>query len=534
MGKTLNDYPELLKEWHPTKNGDVKFEEIAHRSNNKYWWRCFNGIDHEWLATPDGRIGKGTGCPFCSKNKVSLSNCLAILRPDLIKEWHQTKNNLNPFNISIKSSKKVWWMGMCGHEWEAAVYERSANDSKCPYCTNRKIDISNCLATKYPCLVSQWHPTKNGKFTPYDIFSGSMKKFWWKCGDASDHEWEASPNDRTRKNGNRGCPCCCGRKVVLSNCLATLSPEIAKQWHPIKNKLTPYQVSFSSHKKVWWLGICGHEWDATINTRTSGKNDCPYCRGLRVNMTNSLAVIFPKIAAEWHLKKNGISTPNDYSAHSGKLVWWQCNKGHEWSAKISYRTQNKGNGENCPICNESKGEIKIREHLSRKNLIFTRQASFKSCTYKRKLPFDFLIKNQKEENLFLIEYNGEQHYKPIKFAGKKWTNKKAIDNFKLIKLKDKIKKNWCVKNNIHLLIIPYWEYENVEIMIDKFYKSLAMPSHGIDGKELAKTCVEAFMPVAAVTNSGIGCTATTTGNTHGVPLSSPSYGPQSLPANNNI
>lgn len=74
-----------------------------------------------------------------------------------------------------------------------------------------------------------------------DVSEYSHKKVWWKCDKGEDHEWESNINNRT--NG-KGCPICRGLKVVSSNCLATLNPELAKGWHLTKNiKLTPFDVT---------------------------------------------------------------------------------------------------------------------------------------------------------------------------------------------------------------------------------------------------------------------------------------------------
>ena len=61
--------PKLASEWHPTKNGDLRPEEVKPLSNKKVWWKCPKGNDHEWEATIDNR-SKGTGCPYCSGRKT--------------------------------------------------------------------------------------------------------------------------------------------------------------------------------------------------------------------------------------------------------------------------------------------------------------------------------------------------------------------------------------------------------------------------------------------------------------------------------
>ena len=103
----------------------------------------------------------------------------------------------------------------------------------------------------YPNLLAQWHPTKNGDLKPNDVMYSSNKKMWWKCPVADDHEWEATVNNRTNINNRNkgGCPCCLGRKIVLSNCLIMTHSEIAKQWHSTKNEeLTIYDVGSGSRQ----------------------------------------------------------------------------------------------------------------------------------------------------------------------------------------------------------------------------------------------------------------------------------------------
>src|SRR5262249_62399426 len=111
-----------------------------------------------------------------------------------------------------------------------------------------------------------------------------------------------------RTNGG-GCPFCSGNLVSVTNSLASLQPDVAVQWHPTKNgNLTAAQVTSKSHKNVWWKCPNGpdHEWEAPPSSRTVlGGGGCPFCKGLKVSVNNSLAACFPGIAAEWHPTKNG-------------------------------------------------------------------------------------------------------------------------------------------------------------------------------------------------------------------------------------
>ncbi len=336
------EYPELAKEWHPTKNGELTPYMVAPKSHLKVWW-C-GSCGHEWQAAVSSRAN-GHGCPYCSGNKTLAGyNDLVTVNPALAEEWNYTKNGeLNPSMVSPTAHLKVWWIGKCGHEWMATVNHR-AKGKGCPICANSQILIGvNDFATTYPKLAKEWHPTKNNGLTPEMVVAGSEKKVWWlgKCG----HEWQAAISSRV---GGRNCPICAGRQVLRGfNDLATVNPKLSAEWHSSKNgELTPENVTAGSQKSVWWICEEGHEWQAAISWRTRGRN-CPICAGKKVCVGyNDLATTNPILAEQWHPTKNGNLTPKDITQKSGKKVWWMCKKGHEWSATIASRTEGRG----CPVC----------------------------------------------------------------------------------------------------------------------------------------------------------------------------------------
>lgn len=127
-----------------------------------------------------------------------------------------------------------------------------------------------------------------------------------------------------------------------------------------------------------------------------------------------------------------------------------CNKGHTFSQKIANHLQGKG----CPICRESLGERIISNYLSSNNINYIRQKKFDDCIYINRLPFDFYIPKL---NL-AIEYDGIQHYMPIKQFG-------GEEEFKKIIIKDKIKNDYCSNNNIKLLRISYKDNIYKELLL---------------------------------------------------------------------
>ena len=105
----------------------------------------------------------------------------------------------------------------------------------------------------------------------------------------------------------------------------------------------------------------------------------------------------------------------------------------------------------CPKCKSSKGESRIEKYLFDNNIKFVYQKKFIRCVHKKQLPFDFYLPDFN----ICIEFNGMQHYKPIKHFG----GDKA---FKKQKLRDSIKTKYCEDNGIKLIRIPYTDLDKIE------------------------------------------------------------------------
>ena len=141
--------PDLAKEWHPTKNVGLFPRHVTPKSGKNIWWTCDKG--HVWEATISHR-SQGSGCPYCSGNRVCDDNCLQTINPQLSQQWHPTKNGvLTPRDVTAGSRKKVWWVCNDGHEWKASVATRNRGTG-CPYCTGQVRQRGHILNNKYPLL----------------------------------------------------------------------------------------------------------------------------------------------------------------------------------------------------------------------------------------------------------------------------------------------------------------------------------------------------------------------------------------------
>lgn len=113
----------------------------------------------------------------------------------------------------------------------------------------------------------------------------------------------------------------------------------------------------------------------------------------------------------------------------------------------------------CQKCCSSKGEIKIRKYLKNKKIKFKREFRFDNCRNKQPLPFDFAIFYNNELH-YLIEYDGVFHYEIVEGMTTK-------EDLKAQQKRDEIKTHFCKENDIKLIRIPYWEFENIEQILEE-------------------------------------------------------------------
>jgi hypothetical protein len=255
------------------------------------------------------------------------------------------------------------------------------------------------------------------------------------------------------RNGGQDCGICSGRQTGEKHSLAQLRPDLMDEWSD-ENTLNPFELTLGSHEHVYWICKNGHRWETGIQQRTRLGRGCPYCVGQRPTPENNFAVHYPELLNEWDYESNG--DPKDYLSVTRDNVWWICSQcDHHWQTEIQYRTNGKSN---CPRCSISNGEDRIYEILNnwgwREGIDFIKEKKFPDCRDKGLLRFDFYFPNH---NL-CVEYYGIQHYEDIGFFD-------AGGGFEGLKHRDSIKQQYCYDNNINLLIIPHWDFDNIETIL---------------------------------------------------------------------
>lgn len=233
----------------------------------------------------------------------------------------------------------------------------------------------------------------------------------------------------------QGCPKC--GKEILINSKRSNSIEFIKKAKLIHNDKYDYSLVnyINNSKKIKIICPTHGIWEQKPGGHLNGKG-CRKCSGSN------------KLTTELFINKSNDvhDCKYDYS-----LVEY---KDHYCKIKIKCPIhglfeQGAGShlsGIGCPRCSESKGEKEIFNHLTKKGILFERQKSFEGCVFKRKLKFDFYLP---EQNL-CIEYDGEQHFKPISHYG-------GEKGFLLIQKKDRIKDTFCKIHGIQLIRIRFDE-----------------------------------------------------------------------------
>ena len=294
-GKSLSDFPEILALWDVHKNGpsislrnrsspprDVLAADVPAGSTQKVHWKCPHGPDHE---------------------------------------WH-------------------YWIGHMTRGGKNATFKKN----NCPFCSNSRASVTNSIASLYPHVVKEWHPTKNGTLTPADVVASSHTKRWWICENG--HVTSKSPHNRCIND--LSCKKC---KGPISGRTVSEFPEYAILWSTERNEITPEDCPAGRNEKYWWKcpEADDHYWEAAPIDVIGQGQGCAVCAGKQVAPSTSLAVCFPEIAKEWHPSKNDNVSPSDVNKGSGAQIWWMCDRGHEW-VNTPYNRTRDGAREDCPEC----------------------------------------------------------------------------------------------------------------------------------------------------------------------------------------
>lgn len=342
--KGFNDiettFPDLAKQWD-FANNNLLPSEVTYGSGKKNFWKCSKG--HSYPATVDQRR-RGSGCPYCSNKKVLVGfNDLKTKFPEISAEWNYKKNgDRTPEMYVYGSGEKVWWKCKRGHEWKVPIVSRTRDGNGCQKCSAAKSTSFPEKALLYYVRKSFSEPQSNYiskriKNRELDVFLPEYMIGIEYDGDI----WHRDASRDIEKNS-----LCKKAGITLIRIREPECPLLDGQ--SIDFQMENHSTSEYNAGIVFVMKTLQRLTGKTVSLDVSVDRDFADISALIVHeeLENSLAIVNPTLALEWHPTKNNGLLPTQIAANSGKKVWWKGACGHEWAAVVSSR--NAGCG--CPIC----------------------------------------------------------------------------------------------------------------------------------------------------------------------------------------
>lgn len=487
---------------------------------------------HEYEAKISDRTAKKHGCPRCKtfvsgqvKRKKAVVNYGSVQdHPVLNKEFRRILNpdrqHLTSADISLESNYLV--------EWECSLHpgtliKASASSrlraehedgsiTGCDLCGREKrrisaqergVERSGTLTQFYPVLAKEWVACiEDPRRTADNTSPGSNLQVKWQCQIHAHHNpWTTTVSSRT---AGAECPDCfelrrpnIRRLSVLrqQGSITITHPQIAGEFVRCihKSEFSANDLSHGSGELCEWMcEIHDKIFEASVHDRTSEIKGCPICgklRGIKAVMdaalkrSGSLKEMYPEIAKQWvepvYLEDSHL-TPETISPHSNKYIYWKCDKHdqeHIWPSTIGNRTTGYG----CPICKSSKGEIATASAMRILGVSFQSEMYvsnlFKKLGLRKpqisgRLSYDFAVFDADGLVAAFVEFHGIHHYEPINFGGSSQTERDVQRAFEEGKERDQIKTTLAKDLVIPQLVIPYWEMNNIEILLVEFFKQI--------------------------------------------------------------
>lgn len=358
-------------------------------------------------------------------------------------------------NNYIKSNKKVLVKHtLCGHEYEVTP-NKFLTGRRCPNCAIIKVNAQKRKTTeKFAKEISEIDDHNFELIGDYITNSTRVKILHKECGQV----FEILPYNFLY---SKKCPLCYKKQTTVKS-HDTFIKEITKKYGNEYEILDTY-INSHTHLLVRHMN-CGFEWKISPTNLLRGYG-CPICGMLKSikshTKTHEKFLEEVLIYGEGEYEVLGQYVNNRTPI---KLKHLKCH--HEWDVIPG----NFLKGRRCPKCfSISRGESKIEDSLIFNNAFYDFQFKIDDCINpitNQKLIFDFAIFNDSEyKNIaFLIEYQGEGHYKAIDWAGRgiEWAEEKLREG----QYRDKLKRQYCLNNNIILLEIPYWDFNNISNILD--------------------------------------------------------------------
>ena len=266
-----------------------------------------------------------------------------------------------------------------------------------------------------------------------DCYEGYTHKmeFECSCGNAFEKSWH-----KFNSQSQRRCQAC-SRKQPQKD-FSTFQKEV---YDLVGNEYTFSGYEGANVKTLVTHNTCGNVYGVTPSKFITSNRRCPHCNGGSnlgaIEFKNRLIELYSgeiEITGEFRKMRELTTFRNtiyniEFSAYPTNVI-----QGYSLGRKIS------------------RGEHNIKSWLEENKVVFEYQFVFPEL---KRMPFDFYIPSKN----IAIEFDGEQHFRPVEYFGGENKYNKQIKS-------DKRKTDYCSKNKVELIRIPYWKFDEINTILE--------------------------------------------------------------------
>ena len=386
----------------------------------------------------------GHGCPECAHNRKLTTS-------EFVKKFSDISPDVLVLGEYVNAKTPILCeCRRCGKRFEGNPYAMLHNGTRCKSCSlsdHWKRDRSDKIVD-----VEEF----NRRLSSYDNsielvgeYKGYSKRNDFVCKDCG-YLWSTTPSLIVSQRQH--CPRCVLRTVAAKN--TRDGNEVFQELKELNKKVTVLSKEYvrSQDKVLVSCNECGHIWKATPAHIRNGRG-CPECakrsraEGERLS-PEEVSKRFYKVHPDWEIL-------SDYIRAADPMLVRCKHCGAEWHGKLFDLLKRV----NCPVCDmgkKSRGEEAIARFLRQVGEPFETQKAFDGCRNVFPLRFDFYL----PEMNMCIEYDGEQHFRPVDAFG-------GENSFAGTYARDNIKNEYCTAHNIRLVRIPYYRFDEIEDILSE-------------------------------------------------------------------
>jgi hypothetical protein len=282
-------------------------------TRTKLRFRCHEG--HEWEATPEPIVLRGTWCPVCGRERTAASR-RALGKAEIEQAVRKRRGEI--LSAYVRSAAPMRFRCRSGHEWTSTP-NKVQQGRWCPTCTRAALQEERTTPTRR--ALERIARARGGRVLAFFVDGRSRARL--RC--AEGHEWETQAAVVTCMDG--WCPTCASGKLDIET-----MHELAAQWGG-RCSSTEYN---GTEQPLLWRCAEGHRWRASPASIRAGR----WCRRCRGTPRDDLARM-RRIARQ----RGGECLSEEYRGSTEKLRW-RCREGHVWDTTPATVIQ----GSWCPRC----------------------------------------------------------------------------------------------------------------------------------------------------------------------------------------